>query len=235
MYGIAAHNAHFSVAEAMSMSLLPFAGASQLAAVGDVAQHLPWATIVLFTALLNARHLLYSASLAPRLRHVPRLRRACMAQVLTDEAFALSSGHFRRLGRVDVPGYWVAALAAVFIPFNLATLAGALAGGAIPDPNRFGLDVIFPAAMAGLAVGLTTARRDIVAAGAGGVIGVVCTVTLGAGAGIVAGGLLGPAVALAFPDRHPPAASDPDLPGTRATTGTAAVTPGRTRDLRSMP
>ena len=31
-----------------------------------------------------------------------------MAHLLTDEAFALSIGHFRRLGRTDERGYWIA-------------------------------------------------------------------------------------------------------------------------------
>ena len=47
-----------------------------------------------------------------------------MAHLLTDEAFALSIAHFRRLGRADARGYWIAAIGATFIPWNLATLAG---------------------------------------------------------------------------------------------------------------
>ena len=53
------------------MSTLVFAGAAQFAAVGYVAGGLAWPGIVLLTALLNARHLLYSAALAPWLREVP--------------------------------------------------------------------------------------------------------------------------------------------------------------------
>ena len=73
-----------------------FAGAAQFAAVGYVAGGLPWAGIILLTALLNARHLLYSAA----------LRRGCatsrsaggrsMAHLLTDETSRSSIAHFRR-------------------------------------------------------------------------------------------------------------------------------------------
>ena len=49
-----------------------------------------------------------------------------MAHVLTDEAFALSAAHFQRIGRVDIPGYWIAAVLLVFIPWNLAAIAGVL-------------------------------------------------------------------------------------------------------------
>ena len=48
--------------------------------------------------------------MAPWLRGQPLLKRIVMAHVLTDEAFALSSVHFRRLGRVDPSGYWIAAI-----------------------------------------------------------------------------------------------------------------------------
>ena len=91
-----------------------------------------------------------------------------MAHLLTDEAFALTIAHFRRLGRTDERGYWIAGVGVTFIPWNLATLAGVVVGAQIPDPNRFGIDIIFPAAMAGLAVGLITGRRELVAAIVGG-------------------------------------------------------------------
>jgi 4-azaleucine resistance transporter AzlC len=217
VFGLAARNAGYSAVEAGAMSVIGFAGAAQFAAVGYVSAGLPWAPIVVLTFFLNARHLLYSASLAPRLRSVPFLQRAAMAHVLTDEAFALAATHFHRLGRVDVPGYWIGAILGVFIPWNLATLAGVLLGGAIPDPSRFGLDVVFPAAMAGLAVGLTTGRREVVAAGAGAAIGIVLSLAIGPALGIVAGGLLGPLVAMAMPGAADRAGGSPLSPDSDVT------------------
>jgi 4-azaleucine resistance transporter AzlC len=199
VYGLAARNAGFSPVEAMAMSALAFGGAAQFAAVGYVAGGLAWPGVVLLTALLNARHLLYSAAIAPWLRDRPFAERAVMAHLLTDEAFALSMAHFRRLGRADAWGYWVAGIGATFIPWNLATLAGVLVGGSIPEPNRFGIDVIFPAAMVGLAVGLITGRREIVAAIVGAGVGVAVALVAGPAIGIIAGGLIGPAVGLAVP------------------------------------
>ena len=216
VFGLAARHAGYSPIEAMAMSVICFAGASQFAAVGYVAAGLPWAPIVVLTFFLNARHMLYAASLAPRLRDVRFGYRAAMAHVLTDEAFALSATHFHRIGRVDLPGYWIAALLGVFIPWNVATLAGVLLGGAIPDPSRFGLDIVFPAAMAGLAVGLATGRREIVAAGAGAAIGVALSLAIGPALGIVAGGLIGPLIGMAMPaGPGPDVAPDSDLAGTQ--------------------
>jgi 4-azaleucine resistance transporter AzlC len=201
VYGLSARDAGFSPVEAMAMSTLVFAGAAQFAAVGYVASGLAWPGVILLTALLNARHLLYSAALAPWLHDTPRPRRALMAHLLTDEAFALSIAHFERLGRADERGYWVAAVLSTFIPWNLATFAGVTVGAQIPDPARLGLDVVFPAAMTGLAVGLITGRREVVAALGGAILGVASSLWAGPGVGVIVGGMGGPLLGMAVPRR----------------------------------
>ena len=156
---------------------------------------------LLLTALLNARHLLYSAALAPWLRRVPFARRAVMAHLLTDESFALTISHYRRIGLTDERGYWLGAVVCTFIPWNVASLAGAVIGAQIPDPAVLGIDVIFPAAMIGLAVGLITGRRELVAAIVGAGVAVAVALLTSPAIGIVSGGVVGPLVGLAVPAR----------------------------------
>jgi len=199
IFGLAARQAGYSLIEAVAMSTIVFAGAAQFAAVGLVAAATPWPAIVLLTGLLNARHLLYSAALAPWLDRVPRVQKAAMAHLLTDEAFALSLAHFKRLGRADVGGYWIAAIVSTFIPWNLATLAGFFGGQLIDDPARYGLDIVFPAAMGGLAVGLLVCRRELVACFGGIVVSVGVALALEPKVAVVAGGLIGPLLGLAVP------------------------------------
>jgi 4-azaleucine resistance transporter AzlC len=213
VYGLAARAAGLSLVEAVAMSVFVFAGASQFVAAGLIAQATPWPAIVLLTALLNARHLLYSAALVPWLRSKPAVERAGLAYGLTDEAFALSVHHFQRLGRADVPGYWLAALC-VWIPWNLATVIGVLGGQVIPDPARLGLDIVFPAAMAGLAVLLIRSRRDLAAAAVGALVAVALGLASDPSVGIVVGGLVGPVVAMAVV---------PGDPGVPAGTGAPAT------------
>jgi 4-azaleucine resistance transporter AzlC len=180
----------------MAMSAVTFAGASQFAAIGYLAQHLPWPEIIALTALLNARHLLYSASLAPSLREQSRLKKALMAHFLTDESFALTATYFKKRGAVDISGFWIAGVFGVFIPWNVGTLIGALVRGAVVNPTTIGLDVAFPATMAALTVGLITERRELVAASVGVVVGVLGALFVAPAFGIVAAGVLGPLVAL---------------------------------------
>ena len=132
-----------------------------------------------------------------------------MAHVLTDEAFALSLVHFRRLGFADRRGYWLAAIGGVFIPWNLATLVGVLGGQVVPDPRVLGLDIVFPAAMAGLAVGLATGRREVAAGIAGVGIALAVGLAVDPRAGVLAGGFVGPFIGLLVP-RRDPAVPEPD-------------------------
>jgi predicted branched-subunit amino acid permease len=227
VFGLTARTVgHFSPVEAMAMSLIAFGGAAQFAAIGYVASGLAWPAIALLTFLLNARHALYSAALAPWFRGRSFAERALAAHLLTDESFALAVAHFKRLGRFDAIGYWYPAIVTTLVPWNIATFAGVMIGDAIVEPNRFGIDVIFPAAMGGLMVGLLTGRREIVAALAGAAIGVVTSLAVSSTIGVIAGGILGPFVGLIMPET----ASHERAPiGTVASAGQYGM-PGTPRD-----
>jgi 4-azaleucine resistance transporter AzlC len=227
IYGLSCRAAGFSVVETAAMSVLVFAGAAQFAAVGYVVAGFPWLGIAALTGFLNARHFLYSASLAPYVAEQPRWLRAAMAHLLTDEAYALTIAHFRRLGRVDLWGYWWAGIVVTFIPWNLATIAGVIIGGSIPDPAQFGLDIFFPAAMAGFAVSLATGRREVVAALVGAVVGVAIGLAIDPAAGIVAGGVIGPLVAMLVIRKPPEEGEDAQVSALAFET-----TPGRVTRAR---
>jgi len=203
VYGLTARTrADFSPIEASAMSLVAFGGAAQFAAIGYLVAGVSWPAIAVLTFLLNARHVLYSAALAPWFRGRSLPERAAAAHLLTDESFALSVAHFRRIGRFDPVGYWYPAIVATLIPWNVATLLGVTVGAAIVEPRTLGIDVIFPAAMGGLAVGLITGRRELAAAIAGALIGVAVSLAVSATAGVIAGGVVGPLVGLAVPPRE---------------------------------
>jgi predicted branched-subunit amino acid permease len=205
IFGFTAREGGLSLVETAAFSAILFAGASQFAAVGLLAVAAPWSSIVLLVWLLNARHFLYAASIAPHASALPRRVRAGLAFLLTDEAFALTSTHIARLGRIDLAGAWYAGLS-IFVPWNLATLAGWLAGAALPEPSTIGLDVVFPASMAGLAVGLVRDRAALVALLAGGSAAVAASLLIDPSAAVMFGGLLGPLAGLLFAPRNRAAA-----------------------------
>lgn len=166
-YAVSARGAGLSVMDTQLMSLTVFAGASQFAATGLFASHASALGIVATTFLLNVRHVLYGLSL---IRQVPmtRAQRALAAQFLTDEAYGISLVR----GPHDPAGlsfaFVLGAELSLYAVWNVSTLAGALAGGALPDPQALGVGVIFPLAFLGLLVPQLARRPNVVVALASG-------------------------------------------------------------------
>jgi len=138
-FGVLAVGAGASVAQACAMSLLVFTGASQMSAVSVIASGGSVASALGGATLLAARNAVYGLALAPEVRGGP-LRRAIGAQWVIDETTALVTSEADPASRRTV--FWTAA-PILYAAWNLGTLLGALAGGAI-DPHRFGLDAAFP-------------------------------------------------------------------------------------------
>jgi 4-azaleucine resistance transporter AzlC len=199
VYGLSTLQAHFSLVDVVVSCLVVLAGGAQFAAAGLVKDHASWAAIAGVTLLVNARHLMYSAAIAPYTTSRSWRERAVMAHFLTDETFALSLAHFRRIGRFDARGYWLAAMVIV-VPWTLGSTIGYVAAGAV-DTNRLGLDVAFPAAMAGLSLGMVSGRRDIAAAAGAVLVAVPVGLLAGASLGLVGGAVIGPLIGLAVPAR----------------------------------
>lgn len=217
VFGLTALQAGYSLLDVIANSAIGFAGGAQFAAAGLVKTGASWLAIAGVVALVNARHLLYSAALAPYLADSPRRERAAMAHFLTDETFALALAHFRRIRAFDRRGYWIAAMA-IFVPWQIGSAVGYVVAGAV-DTSRLGLDVAFPAAMAGLSLGMVSGRRDVAAAL--GAVATAVTVGLvgGPSIGLVAGAVIGPFFGLAVPPSAHEESSEPESPEPSATAG----------------
>jgi 4-azaleucine resistance transporter AzlC len=210
VYGLAALQAHYSFLDVLANSAIALAGGAQFAAAGMVKDGASWLAIVGVVALINARHLLYSAAVAPYLTATSRRERAVMAHFLTDESFALALAHFRRIGGFERRGYWIAAMA-IFVPWTIGSCLGYIVAGAV-DTNRLGLDIAFPAAMAGLSLGMVSGRRDVAAALGAVAVAVPVGLAAGASIGLVAGALIGPCFGLAVPASPNDESSSPQTP-----------------------
>ena len=101
LYGIGALAAGMPVWLAQLTSMLVFAGAAQLVIVQMLAAAAGALPIGLTAALLNLRHLLYSASVAEHVRHLPRRWRVALAYLLTDEAYAVAILRYTRPAAAD--------------------------------------------------------------------------------------------------------------------------------------
>ena len=145
-FGVLAVTAGLSAAQACAMSLLVFTGGSQFAAVSVIAAGGASATAAVNALLLGARNTAYGLSLATLLRG-PLWRRAAASQLVIDETTAMARAQDDP--RVARGAFWFTG-ASVFVCWNLGTLLGAYAGDALGDPERYGLDAMFPAAFLAL-------------------------------------------------------------------------------------
>ena len=123
------------------MSLTVFAGSSQFIAAGLFATGVGYAVLWATTLIVNLRHMLYAANLLPHVKHLDLRWRTVLGFLLTDETFAVSSGHFHR--HPDDPlgqWYFLGSGLSMYLNWQVWTLAGLLFGAAFPRLQTLGLD-----------------------------------------------------------------------------------------------
>ena len=182
---------------AIGLSSVVFAGASQLAMVDVLGSGGSVAVAVLTAWTINLRLMLYSASLSPFLARESHARRAGIAYVLTDQAYAVSITRWTGGGRSAEPErrvpFYLGAALALWVNWQICTVVGVLVGGAIPDslPIEFAVPLVFLV----LLIPTLTSSPAVMAAVFGGAAAVLCAqfgdphlaTVAGAAAGITAG------------------------------------------------
>lgn len=200
--GVTAVKAGLSPAAAMGMSVLIFAGASQLAAIQLLAAGaLP--LVIVFTALvINLRFSMYSASLAPHFQHLPKRWRWPLAYLLTDQAYAMSINRYLSgapSAHEHKHWFYLGVAVTMWFTWQPATAAGILLGAAVPA--SWSLDFAIPLTFMALLVPGLRDRPTLIAAGVGGGVavlaaalpfnlGLVLAAVSGIAAGVVAETLL---------------------------------------------
>ena len=94
IYGVLALDAGLPPVAALAMSSIVFAGSSQFIGAQLIKAGALGVVIVATTFVVNLRHMLYSASLAPHLKHLRTGWKWLLAYLLTDEAYAVSITHY---------------------------------------------------------------------------------------------------------------------------------------------
>ena len=193
-FGVVARQAGLEPIEIAAMSLLVFAGASEFAMVRLFSEGAATPLVIATVLFINLRHLLMAASLRPYFMRAPPARRLAAAFFLTDESFAMATSHFRRGGTSLV--YYVTFAVALFVLWNLSTLAGIALGSTIGEPRRYGVDFAITATFVGIVVLAVRRPVDIavavVAAAVAGVLALAGASTVA----VITAGALAPALAV---------------------------------------
>jgi 4-azaleucine resistance transporter AzlC len=134
IYGILAVSVGLPASLAQGMSAIIFAGSSQFVSVQLFGLGIP-AIINMFTVVvINLRHLLYSASIAPYLEHLPNRWKLSLAYLLTDEAYAVSIVHYQQDSDYrHKHWFFLGAGLTLWSSWQLSTAAGIFLGASIPD------------------------------------------------------------------------------------------------------
>lgn len=159
-YGVLAVQAGLTVAETALMSVVVFAGAAQFMSVSMIGAGAAMPLIVASTLLINLRHLLMGLSLSPYFSNEkPRWHRL-LAYGLVDESYVASVTHYRESGMErGNPWFMVGSASVLWLAWQTTSIAGALAGQAIADPLRWGLDFAMPATFLTMLLPQVTSRR----------------------------------------------------------------------------
>ncbi len=193
IYGVLALEAGLPVVEAQAMSAVVFAGSAQFVIAQLVALGSPALVIFVTATLVNLRHALYSASLAPYLRHLRPRWHWLLSYLLTDEAYAVAVLHYQDESEPIKHKHWyfLGAGLALWTTWQVSTAAGILLGAQIPAD--WSLDFTLALTFIALVVPALKERADVAAALTGGLTAVLLT-GLPYKLGLVIGALLGIAV-----------------------------------------
>ena len=134
IYGALALGAGLSPLESQMMSSMVFAGSAQFITSQLVHESAPGFVIVLTIAVVNLRHMLYSASLAPYVASLSTRWKAILSYLLTDEAYAPTILHYEKEGPTPYAHwFWFGAGCALWTVWQMSTALGIFLGAAIPE------------------------------------------------------------------------------------------------------
>jgi 4-azaleucine resistance transporter AzlC len=159
-FGVLAHSLGWGTLAPIVFSVIAFSGSAQFAVASVLGSGGGALPAIAAAALLNARFGPMGVAVAPYLKGGP-LRRALEGQAVVDASWALAN---RGGGRFDRE-FMIGATLPQVTAWIGGTIVGVLGGDFIGNPERLGLDVIFPAFfLALLAEELRGGRRAVTVA-----------------------------------------------------------------------
>ncbi len=202
--GVAMMKTGLTAPEAISMTLLMYAGSAQLACLPLMAAGAPVAILLLTAGVINLRFILYGLGLVPAFRHEPPTRRFVLGYFNADPCYILFTPRFfedptrphpRSLYLGIALGNWTA--------WQVTSIAGIALGAGVP--SEWGLELAGVLALLALAIPLIRtipAVAGCLASVAVAMIGIDWPLRLG----IIAAVVVGVATALAAETIVPPKA-----------------------------
>ncbi len=172
LFGALAMSAHLSTLAAQAMSSVIFAGSAQLIAAQLIGTGTSGLVILMVVFVVNLRHALYSASVAPHVQHLSPGWKLLLSYLLTDEAYAVTITHYNRDGDSrNRHWYFLGAGLTLWSSWQVSTAIGVFVGAQIP--SGWPLDFVLPLTFIALVVPALKDRAGVAAAVVAGLVGLL--------------------------------------------------------------
>ena len=196
LLGALAAEKGLSPLEVALMSGLVFAGGSQFVALDLWTTPAAWVTLGSAALLVNLRHILMGASIAPKMQGFHPLARVLALLLLADEIWAMAER--RAAARPLTAAYFFGLGGFLYVNWVLFTTAGAVVGARFGDPAAYGFDFAFTAIFIGLIAGFrhtrgflpTIVAASLAAVAAQALMPGPVSIAVGAAAGVAAAALM---------------------------------------------
>lgn len=166
IYGALAVQLGLPATIAQAMSSVIFGGSSQFIAAPLIAAGTPAMILILTVFVVNLRHALYSASVAPFLEQLSAGWKMLLAYLLTDEAYAVAIAHFHKPGDTGAKKqrHWFLFGAGITLWsfWQLSTALGIFVGAQVPP--EWSLDFALPLTFIAIVVPMLKNRAYVVCA-----------------------------------------------------------------------
>lgn len=165
LLGAQAAQKGFSVFNLTLMTGLNFAGGSEFAAIALWTSPPHLLTIMMVTLLVNSRHLLMGAALAPALAHLPPRKALFALFVMCDESWAMGIADVARRKAAGLfpafsTGFYAGVAGSLWITWVITTGLGVIVGPILGDITIWGFDMAFPAVFLVLLKGMWKGYRS---------------------------------------------------------------------------
>lgn len=140
--GVMAANEGLSPLQMGLMSVFVYAGSAQFIAVDMLGSGISYAAIIATTFLVNLRHFLFSASLAPYFREIKQRLIPLISFFITDESFAVSITDAKQKPLSHT--YYFSLYITAYAGWVLSTIMGTTFGSLIPNTKALGFDFALP-------------------------------------------------------------------------------------------
>jgi 4-azaleucine resistance transporter AzlC len=176
IYGALAAQLKVPAPIAQGMSSIIFAGSAQFIAAPLIATAAPAIVIIVTVFVVNLRHMLYSASIAPYLKPLHPAWKMLLAYLLTDEAYAIAIMYYanpdaRTRDTRYQHWYLLGTGLTLWICWQTSTAIGIFIGAQVPA--SWSLDFALPLTFIAIVVPILKTRAHVLAALVAGGVGVL--------------------------------------------------------------